>query len=68
MADLDNQTASQATGLYGGLGNVPLRVQPCPSCGHCPTCGRGYTTPYPFYPWSVPVGPVWMSGVPGASL
>lgn len=33
--------------------------QPCPACGHCPTCGRGartapyiypYTRPYPYWP------------------
>lgn len=27
---------------------------PCPSCGHCPTCGRGghYPTPFPITtPW-----------------
>lgn len=30
---------------------------PCPSCGHCPTCGRGgYMGPYPTYPY-----PVWVS-------
>lgn len=29
--------------------------RPCPSCGHCPTCGRGarareyWWTPYPYY-------------------
>lgn len=24
---------------------------PCPSCGHCPTCGRGgyYMRPWPYY-------------------
>jgi hypothetical protein len=34
--------------------------RPCPSCGHCPTCGRGgyYTQPYwPSYPYSYPYGP-----------
>ena len=32
--------------------NVPA---PCPSCGHCPTCGRRPRNHYPFdgtyYPW-----------------
>ena len=33
--------------------------QPCPSCGHCPTCGRGgyYGAPYPYWR-SVPY-PTW---------
>jgi len=31
----------------------PFDQYPCPSCGHCPTCGRGgYARPYP-------VGPIW---------
>lgn len=27
-------------------------AKPCPSCGHCPTCGRGGlgAYPYPYYP------------------
>ena len=34
-------------GLY-----PPTAVQPCPSCGHCPTCERGPS--YQFYQ-----GPIW---------
>jgi hypothetical protein len=43
----------------------------CPSCGHCPTCGRGgYHWPWPTYP-SIPYSPyypsypyiTWSSGV-----
>jgi hypothetical protein len=26
----------------------PYQAQPCPSCGHCPTCGRG-TAPRPYF-------------------
>lgn len=29
--------------------------QPCPSCGHCPTCGRGGFHTYPYNPWGYPV-------------
>ena len=34
--------------------NYQLVLQPCPSCGHCPTCGKGgyYGQPYPYYPQS----------------
>jgi hypothetical protein len=43
----------------------------CPSCGHCPTCGRGghqvapWVVPTPYYP-THPVhpwypGPIWIS-------
>lgn len=34
---------------------------PCPSCGHCPSCGRGgYLRTWPYYQpyWT---GPVWVS-------
>lgn len=24
--------------------------QPCPSCGRCPTCGRGGYVTWPYYP------------------
>ena len=40
--------------------------KPCPSCGHCPTCGRGghQVAPWlPYTPWYRPyqIGrPVWM--------
>lgn len=39
---------------------------PCPSCGHCPTCGRGgYTVaPYPY--WPRPYGPYWYGGTTAA--
>jgi hypothetical protein len=42
----------QNTGYGHGL-------QPCPSCGHCPTCGRGgYFQPY--NPWrTFPNVPYW---------
>ena len=29
--------------------------QPCPSCGHCPTCGRGHQA-IPYYPAYNPWG------------
>ncbi len=34
----------------------PYHTHPCPSCGHCPTCGRGgyWQTPYQPY-WQIPV-------------
>lgn len=36
----------------------PSSVWPCPSCGHCPTCGRGgqtYTPGYyPYITYAVP--------------
>lgn len=31
--------------------NGPYRSQPCPSCGHCPICGR---STQPFYPGNGP--------------
>lgn len=27
----------------------PSLPAPCPSCGHCPTCGRGGHQAYPYY-------------------
>ncbi len=55
-----------------GLGNPfpSTAAQPCPACGHCPTCGRGghqvapWVVPMPYYPqpyqpwW----GPTWTGG------
>lgn len=45
-----------------GFGEVQNHATPCPSCGHCPTCGRhGYSYPYyapnPYwqYPTYLPV-------------
>jgi len=41
------------TGQYGPFTTMaPAHAQPCPSCGHCPTCGRGgrQAVPY-YYPW-----------------
>lgn len=44
--------------------------EPCPSCGHCPTCGRGghqahpWAIPmpyYPTYPYQPYWGPTWIS-------
>lgn len=33
----------------------------CPSCGHCPACGRGgYLRPWPYYPKPYYTGPVWI--------
>ena len=41
-------------------------AHPCPSCGYCPTCGRGgaRVSPYPWpytspYPW--PPRPIWVN-------
>lgn len=35
--------------------------QPCPQCGHCPTCGRGGSLrPWPYYPQPYYTGPVWI--------
>ena len=31
--------------------------KPCPSCGHCPTCGRTNQPVYqlpPYYPYTIP--------------
>lgn len=52
----------------GGITNTDYSYktypQPCPSCGHCPTCGRGgyfqpYYNPYPYYyqpSWTITAG------------
>lgn len=32
------------------------KAQPCPACGHCPTCGRS-ASPYPYWPQVVPYWP-----------
>jgi hypothetical protein len=41
---------------------VPIQLQPCPRCGYCPCCGRGYGfAPYqPYYPQ-----PIWMGTTGG---
>lgn len=36
-------------------GDFPMTPTPCPSCGHCPTCGRRS-----FSPWRQPVQPIWV--------
>lgn len=71
-------TGNTTTGNVGiatdGLGDTfpGYTQQPCPSCGHCPTCGRGghqahpWTIPMPYYPtypnpYTPYWGPTWIS-------
>jgi len=43
---------------------LPQVVMPCPSCGHCPTCGRGlYPQQYPFYQPTY-IGTTWGGNTP----
>jgi hypothetical protein len=44
-------------------GVIPPQPQPCPSCGHCPTCGRGRV--YPNHPWTNPSHPYWWTTTGG---
>ena len=58
---------TESTGMPNGGIYAQPHPQPCPSCGRCPTCGRGgyftqpypypyypyYPQPYPNYPWTV---------------
>lgn len=42
--DFQNSLNSTNPQISGFTGNVP-----CPTCGHCPTCGRGnYQQQYPY--------------------
>lgn len=41
--------ASAAQSLQQGTAGASHQ-RPCPSCGHCPCCGRGRQNPYQWYP------------------
>lgn len=45
----------------GSTANIGGFVQqPCPSCGHCPTCGRSNWRTYPY--WHPPFQPYIVGG------
>ena len=52
----------EQTTTASGVGNYmyvcpgsyrPYPTVPCPSCGYCPTCGRGWANPTWIYPYAV---------------
>lgn len=50
------QNTTDTVTYWGGL--APYSPSPCPSCGYCPSCGRGrHYYPYPTYQpyWQTPV-------------
>lgn len=53
---MDSKTTNEGLEQLKDLLAQATKQHPCPSCGHCPTCGRsGYGTypwyPTPYYPW-----------------
>lgn len=53
QAAQNNSSGNTAPATSGYMAPYPpYGTQPCPHCGHCPTCGRGghYVAPYIGYP------------------
>jgi len=42
--------------------NYPPTPQPCPTCGHCPICGRSSTPVQPYITWTDTAGNINFQG------
>jgi len=64
--DIVSDYGKQLAAAEGCVLPAPKPAHPCPSCGYCPTCGRGLWHPWRHDYWWYNTPPIWYSNALGS--